>query len=267
MTRRLQLIVIAIAVTLAAGSAAWTATHPVKPNPVTPTPTVVTSTTSPASAAAPLPAAEVTPAAALAASTTVYPQNGEGWIHLTQRVCGTSANWMTVAAGRRLYAGQAVSVNCGATGTTTPTASWVKPVATMTCRPAGGAGAYGAKRPLVGPWRYSHQGVDLGATAHVYGGNPIRSVAAGTVTRAGYISGSAGNGVWVNHAGGVQTRSYHMASVAVKVGQHVNAGQILGYVGATGDATGPHLHLELLVNGTHVNPGTFLAAHGVRIGC
>lgn len=264
MTRRLQLVVIAIALTLAAGSAAWTATHPVKPNPVTPTPTVVASTTSPASAA-PLPAAEVTPAAALAASTTVYPLSGEGWIHLTQRICGSSKNYLAIAAGRRLYAGQAVSVNCGSTAPAASTSTWTNPLP-GTCRPAGGGGQFGAPRDDNGDGiadRY-HQGIDLGSAntrlpgSNIYIGVPIHAVRAGTVSFAGWAGAKAGNQVQIRHAGGWVSKYNHLSSIAVHYGQAVTAGQKIGGMGATGNAQGAHLHVELWLNGVAKDPRQIL---------
>lgn len=234
----------------------------VRPNAIPPIPTP-----SPARAVAPLPL-QGAPAAALAA-TTVYPLRGEGWIALTARVCGTSRSWVAVAAGRSLIYGVAVTVDCSKTPSSPSsapgTASWVKPVATMTCRPPGGSGAFGAKRPLVGPWRYAHQGLDLGSPAHVYGGNPVRAVAAGTVIAAGY-SGAAGNKVKISHGNGVVTEYHHLSGIRRYSG-HVAVGEVIGWVGASGNATGPNLHFQVDVNGVPVNPNTFMAARGVRIGC
>jgi murein DD-endopeptidase MepM/ murein hydrolase activator NlpD len=228
-----------------------------------PTPSLAATTTRGVDARSPHP---------LVPARIVYPRQGEGWASLIARSCVAGTRWQDQSLGRRLIYGVAVTLTCAAPATTPkPSASsgYVLPVAGMHCRPATGGGVYGAPRPLgaAHPTRY-HEGVDLGAsTAGVHAGDPIRAVAAGTVTRAGFISANAGNGVWIAHAGGVQTRYYHASRVVVKVGQHVNAGQTIAYVGATGDAVGAHLHYEVLINGSHVNPGPFMAARGAKVVC
>jgi hypothetical protein len=96
-----------------------------------------------------------------------------------------------------------------------------------------------------------HAGVDLAAPT----GTPIYAIAAGVVLDAGCTSprcdvpGSSsmpgcGLRVNVNHGGGIVTRSCHAVRLAVVPGQHVNAGQVLGWVGSTGHSSGPHLHIE-----------------------
>jgi murein DD-endopeptidase MepM/ murein hydrolase activator NlpD len=94
-----------------------------------------------------------------------------------------------------------------------------------------------------------HSGVDFGAPS----GTPIQSAAAGTVTFAGE-RGSYGNLVIVDHGGGVETRYAHQRDIAVRAGQRVEAGQLLGTVGSTGRSTGPHLHFEVRRDGQAVNP-------------
>lgn len=109
-----------------------------------------------------------------------------------------------------------------------------------------------------------HKGVDLVAPH----GQPIRAAAAGTVTT-GWQDG-AGNYTVINHGGGVATAYLHQSSYAVRSGW-VNAGQIIGYVGSTGDSSGPHLHFEVWTNGywvgTFQNPISWLNSRGVRLGC
>ncbi len=96
-----------------------------------------------------------------------------------------------------------------------------------------------------------HLGVDYGAAR----GTPVRATGAGRVTRAGSWS-TYGNAVEIRHANNIRTRYAHLANVArgVATGTRVEQGQVIGYVGATGLATAPHLHYEFLRNGAQVNP-------------
>jgi murein DD-endopeptidase MepM/ murein hydrolase activator NlpD len=98
-----------------------------------------------------------------------------------------------------------------------------------------------------------HEGIDIGAAQ----GTPIRSAASGTVSFAGQMSGY-GNIVIVKHAGGLSTRYAHQSAMLVTAGQPVAAGEVIGAVGATGDATGPHLHFEVRLNDVAVNPVPYL---------
>lgn len=100
-----------------------------------------------------------------------------------------------------------------------------------------------------------HAGIDFESEI----GQPIRATAAGRVTTAGY-SGGYGLMVEIDHGGGLSTRFGHMSAIAVREGQTVRPGAILGRVGSTGRSTGPHLHYETRVNGEAVNPLRFLRA-------
>lgn len=94
-----------------------------------------------------------------------------------------------------------------------------------------------------------HSGLDISTDK----GNPVVATASGTVESASY-SGNYGNLLVINHGFGLTTRYAHLASFAVRVGDHVQRGRVIGYVGTTGRTTGPHLHYELLVNGALTNP-------------
>lgn len=96
-----------------------------------------------------------------------------------------------------------------------------------------------------------HTGVDF----HAAYGQPIVAVADGRVVRAGR-AGGYGNQVMLAHAGGLVTSYSHMSRFAVSAGDRVRRGQVIGYVGATGLATGPHLHYEMFRGGARVNPLT-----------
>jgi len=98
-----------------------------------------------------------------------------------------------------------------------------------------------------------HTGVDMYATY----GTPIHACRSGTVVIAS-PQGGYGNAVVINHTGGMATLYAHQSRIAVVPGQVVNAGDVIGYVGATGYATGPHLHFEVRLDGNPVNPISFL---------
>ena len=98
-----------------------------------------------------------------------------------------------------------------------------------------------------------HQGIDIGAPH----GASIVAADSGTVVTVSYGSGY-GHYVTIAHGNGIQTLYSHLSSAAVSVGTHVSRGQVIGYVGSSGNATTPHLHFEVFVNGVRVNPMQFL---------
>ena len=100
-----------------------------------------------------------------------------------------------------------------------------------------------------------HLGTDYAAPT----GTPIRATSDGRITRASRY-GSFGNLVTIKHSGGFETKYAHLSRFAsgISRGDRVRQGEVIGYVGATGGATGPHLHYEFLVNGVHQNPRTIL---------
>ena len=102
--------------------------------------------------------------------------------------------------------------------------------------------------PILQEWR-AHLGVDYAAPQ----GTPVRNVGMGVVESAGN-KGGYGNAVVVKHNNGHSTVYAHLSKVLVKRGQNVTQGQTIGLVGATGWATGPHLHFEFRVNGRHQDP-------------
>ena len=110
------------------------------------------------------------------------------------------------------------------------------------------------RHPILNTIR-AHKGTDYAAPT----GTPIRATSDGRVTRASRY-GSFGNLVIVQHAGGFQTKYAHLSRYArgISRGDRVRQGDIIGYVGSTGGATGPHLHYEFLMNGIHQNPRTIL---------
>lgn len=108
-------------------------------------------------------------------------------------------------------------------------------------------------RNLAGAASNYHYGIDLAAPT----GTPFYASRAGTVSYAGSASGY-GLVIYIDHGDGTQTRYGHCSKLLVKKGQKVSQGQLIGLVGATGDATGPHLHFEIRVNGAAVNPEKYV---------
>ncbi len=106
--------------------------------------------------------------------------------------------------------------------------------------------------PVLKQYR-AHRGIDYGAPY----GTGVKATASGTVTRAG-TWGTYGRMVEVRHTHGIQTRYAHLSSIVagIRAGARVDQGQVIGRVGSTGLATGPHLHYEFIQNGAHRNPST-----------
>lgn len=105
--------------------------------------------------------------------------------------------------------------------------------------------------PIYGDVRM-HTGIDFAAGSGV----PIRAAADGVVLSAG-VRGGYGNTILLDHGGALATMYAHQSAFAVAAGARVAKGQVIGYVGSTGNSTGPHLHFEARVNGTPVNPMQF----------
>jgi murein DD-endopeptidase MepM/ murein hydrolase activator NlpD len=177
-----------------------------------------------------------------------------------------------------LVAGQ-VLVLPGAKGEPIPTPKPTPKPAVRSSRGGGGGGggshsggvggsySGGAMRwPVIGGgnyisqhFHYGHYGLDIAADY----GSRVVAAARGKVTFAGWKSNGGGYQVWISHGGGVYTTYNHMAGVSVGAGQYVGRGQQVGRVGASGYATGPHLHFEvwrgpIWNGGTRVNPLRYL---------
>jgi murein DD-endopeptidase MepM/ murein hydrolase activator NlpD len=128
----------------------------------------------------------------------------------------------------------------------------------VTSRYSGGA----FKWPVVGGhnyisqyYHYGHWAIDIAADY----GSPVIAAAAGKVTFAGWKSNGGGYQVWISHGSNLYTTYNHMSAITVGTGQSVSRGTQVGRIGATGDATGPHLHFEVWIGqiwsgGTRVNP-------------
>lgn len=105
----------------------------------------------------------------------------------------------------------------------------------------------------------NHMGVDIGASE----GTPIYAALPGTVTTAGWYGGY-GNAVIIDHGGGMQTLYGHMSAVGTSPGMNVMPGQVIGFVGSTGNSTGPHLHFSVIQDGQWLDPLAFFP--GFKVG-
>jgi murein DD-endopeptidase MepM/ murein hydrolase activator NlpD len=115
--------------------------------------------------------------------------------------------------------------------------------------------------PILRRWR-DHDGIDYAASS----GSPVMSVGDGVVVRAGN-AGGYGRLVEIRHGDGLITRYAHLRGFGsgVRAGARVTQGQVIGYVGKTGLATGPHLHFEFRVNGVARDPNEITTGEGAPI--
>ena len=102
-------------------------------------------------------------------------------------------------------------------------------------------------------WGSFHTGIDIAGDT----GDPYVAAAAGKVVAAGW-DGGYGKMILIDHGNGVMTRYAHSSTLLVSVGQQVTKGQTIGLVGSTGNTTGPHLHFEIISNGSTLNPLSYL---------
>ncbi len=117
--------------------------------------------------------------------------------------------------------------------------------------------------PITSPYGYRmhpvfhrmilHAGIDIGVPT----GTPVTAAGGGTIILASY-QGNCGNMIAIDHHGGLSTIYCHLSQIFVSVGQEVQRGQAIGAAGATGDATGPHVHFQVMKNGNPVDPMSYL---------
>ena len=104
-----------------------------------------------------------------------------------------------------------------------------------------------------------HKGVDITAPT----GTIVRDAADGVVVQAEMVAGGLGRLVIIDHGGGLQTYYAHLSKILVHAGQEVRRSEVIGLVGTSGRTTAPHLHYEVHVGGTPVNPHKYLANSGI----
>lgn len=203
-------------------------------------------------------------------------QRNEGVISIVTRACGNPSNWRSVAADNGINPpiylvklDQMLTIDCHST--TTPVAIPETP-SPAPAAPAYAPAASGWVNPLPGACivsgyhtsaRPDHNGLDLPAAS----GTPIVAAAAGEVSTA-WQAGGAGNYTVINHGNGVWTVYMHQSAFQVTSGW-VEAGQTIGYVGSTGNSSGPHLHFEVHTESLwnhRINPEPWMADHGLGWG-
>ena len=143
------------------------------------------------------------------------------------------------------------------------TADWVRANSAPNLWPVEGpvTGSFGERiDPFNGEGAF-HSGVDIGSAY----GQSIVAPADGVVDFADFMGGY-GRAIILDHGRGITTRYGHLASFAVFPGQHVHRGDTIGYVGASGRSTGPHLHYEVRINDVPVNPHKYLRVTYAHVG-
>lgn len=227
------------------------------------------------------------------APVTTTARRGDGVIRITMRICGSSVGWQNVAAANNIPGpnypvdlGQTLQVQCRADYYGPRTASGPQEKKAETPAPPAKPAAAPAPAAVTGDWihplasgvkvrssggcvgaarsGHTHQGLDLVASS----GTPIRAIHGGTIVANSWQS-SAGYYVAIDHGNGYQSVYMHLVKPGLAKGTKVSIGQTIGYVGATGDASGPHLHFEIH-NGlwkNRLNPAPWMRARGVDLGC
>lgn len=172
-----------------------------------------------------------------------------------QQQYASSLNQLSLLRNTALNGTAAIALQYGPRRGGMTTSDWVRLAAAPSLWPVDGhiTGGFGERSdPFNGEGAF-HTGVDI-ATSY---GSPVVAPADGVVIFADRDAGY-GRLVEIQHANGISTRFAHLSSFAVAVGQQVHRGETIGYVGDSGRSTGPHLHYEVRINNTPVNPYKYL---------
>lgn len=180
--------------------------------------------------------------------TALYEENAAKEAEISSQITSMTAELKAQEEAARKAAEQANQTYTGVGSNATGTFMWPSASSTYI------TSVYGWRmHPIYHTERF-HSGVDIGASA----GTDVLAADSGTVSIATYSS-SYGNYVVIYHSSSLSTLYAHMSSLAVSAGDTVSKGQTIGYVGSTGNSTGPHLHFEIRVNGSTVDPLSYFS--------
>jgi murein DD-endopeptidase MepM/ murein hydrolase activator NlpD len=166
----------------------------------------------------------------------------------------SSMDQLSALRASALTGAASVGISLGMTHNAT-TADWYRANSAPNLWPVEGqvTGSFGERiDPFNGEGAF-HSGVDISSNF----GHPIIAPADGVVTFADFMGGY-GKAIMLDHGHGISTRYGHLSGFAVTTGQHIHRGDTIGYVGLSGRSTGPHLHYEVRINDTPVNPYKYL---------
>ncbi len=182
--------------------------------------------------------------------------------HLQEAQVSSSFDQLYALRNTAMTGAASVGISLGLTKNVT-TADWMRANAAPNLWPVEGqiTGSFGERiDPFNGEGAF-HSGVDISAVV----GSPVIAPADGQVTFADFLGGY-GRAVAIDHGHGITTRYGHLSSYAVAAGHYVHRGDTIGYVGLSGRSTGPHLHYEVRINETPVNPYKYLRMTYAHLG-
>jgi murein DD-endopeptidase MepM/ murein hydrolase activator NlpD len=201
---------------------------------------------------------EVSTIYGLKSETVITP----GDTDMTERQVARSIDQLDLLKRTALRGGAMLGLSGGIGNHSATAIDWLNMASAPSLWPVEGriTGAFGARvDPFSGEGAF-HRGVDISAAY----GSMIVAPADGVVSFADFSSGY-GRMVVIEHGHGVTTRYGHLSAFAVTDGQHVQRGETIGYVGLSGRSTGPHLHYEVWVRGTPVNPYKYLRVTSAKM--
>jgi murein DD-endopeptidase MepM/ murein hydrolase activator NlpD len=181
---------------------------------------------------------------------------------IEQSQVDSSLNTLSALKETALTGAASLGISMGLTQNST-TADWIRANSAPNLWPVEGqiTGSFGERiDPFNGEGAF-HSGVDISASV----GQAVIAPADGMVTFANFLGGY-GRAVMIDHGHGISTRYGHLSSFAVTSGQYLHRGDTIGYVGLSGRSTGPHLHYEVRIHDTPVNPYKYLRVTLAQVG-